>query len=295
MTPNEPGPSGPLVSTAWLASHLGLPNLRIVDIRGQVVPPGTVPRYVAKQAEYAVSHIDGARFVDWTKDIVDLGDPVPMQVAPPDVFAKAMQRLGIGDESLVVAYDDYNHIFAGRLAWSLRYYGHEAAFVLDGGWVRWLAEQRPVTSKPPPDVLATFTPRPQVGLRRTAEQVSRALGRPEVLLVDARAPEQYEGRISVARRGGHIPGARNVPYRELVDSSTGMLFPSEDVGALSEAIVALGRNPDRRAQLGAAGRARVTRELSLERQADGMHRAYLAALGAHSGGSQPRSAQRPAS
>jgi thiosulfate/3-mercaptopyruvate sulfurtransferase len=217
-------PAGPLVSTAWLESNLRAPTLRIIDVRGEVLPPGNVPRYRAKAGDYAASHIPGARFLDWTRDIVDAEDRVPMQLASEKVFSEAMARVGVGDESVVVAYDDYNHIFAGRLAWALRYYGHEAAFVLDGGWSRWKAEGRPVSSEAPTSTSATFTARARPHFRRTAEEVSQALGRPDVLMVDARAPDQYVGRSSVARRSGHIPGARNVHYTKLIDASTGQFL-----------------------------------------------------------------------
>ncbi len=217
-------PLGPLVSTAWLESNLHSPTLRIIDIRGQVLPPGSVPRYLAKKEDYAASHIPGARFLDWTRDIVDAADSVPMQVASEKAFADTMGHLGIGDDTLVVAYDDYNHIFAGRLTWALRYYGHEAAVILDGGWSRWTADARPVTGDTPKSTQAAFTSRAQPHFRRTAEEISQVLGRPGVLMIDARAPDQYVGRSSVARRGGHIPGARNVHYTNLIDASTGQFL-----------------------------------------------------------------------
>jgi len=112
--------AGPLVSTAWLESNLDSPTLRIIDIRGQVLPPGSTPRYLSKEADYRIAHVPGARFLDWTRDIVDATDTVPMQVAPEKAFSESMGRLGIGRDSIVLAYDDYNHIFAGRLSWALR-------------------------------------------------------------------------------------------------------------------------------------------------------------------------------
>lgn len=222
-----------LVSTEWLAARLneraGEPELRVVDIRGVVRPPGTKPRYAPKRDDFDREHIPGAVFVDWTRDIVDPGDPVPVQIAPPDAFARTMSRLGIGDSTLVVAYDDHDHDFAGRLAWALRYYGHDAVRILDGGFVRWKAEGRPTTDALDTPAPAKFTAKARPSLRRTADEVARALGRSDVLLVDARAPEQYAGTVSAAARSGHIPGARNVPYSRLVDSSTGRFRPAADL------------------------------------------------------------------
>jgi thiosulfate/3-mercaptopyruvate sulfurtransferase len=219
------------VSTAWLAAHLGEPGVRVVDVRGKVLPPGSKPRYLAKRGDYDASHVPGAVFVDWTRDIVDDGDPVPMQVAQPGPFAAKMAELGIGDDTLVVAYDDYDHIFAGRLAWALRYYGHDEVRILDGGWSRWLAEGRPVATDAtqPAAPAPAFTARPRAALRRTAREVERVLGRADVVLIDARPAEQYAGEVTASARAGHIPGALNVPYARLVDSSTGRFLPAGEM------------------------------------------------------------------
>ncbi|HSY24033.1 MAG TPA: sulfurtransferase [Polyangiaceae bacterium] len=218
-----------LVSTEWLAAQLGDPGLRVIDIRGVVRPPGTTPRYAPKRDDFDREHIPGALFVDWTRDIVDPHDPVPVQVAPPDAFARTMAALGVGDATLVVAYDDYDHIFAGRLAWALRYYGHDAVRILDGGFIRWKAEGRPTTDATVTPAAAHFTAHPRPALRRTADEVAHALGRTDVLLVDARAPEQYAGTVSAAARSGHIPGARNIPYAQLIDQATGLFRPPADL------------------------------------------------------------------
>jgi thiosulfate/3-mercaptopyruvate sulfurtransferase len=222
-------PVGPLVSTRWLGERLGAPGLRVVDVRGKVLPPGANPRYVAKREDYDASHLPGAVYVDWTRDIVDLGDPVPAQVARPAEFARAMSERGIGDDTAVVAYDDYDHIFAGRLAWALRYYGHDAVRVLDGGWGRWTSEGRPTTGDATEVAPAVFTPAARPALRRTADEVMARLGKPGVLLIDARPHDQYVGTKSAASRGGHIPGAINVPYAALVDATTGVFLPEADL------------------------------------------------------------------
>jgi thiosulfate/3-mercaptopyruvate sulfurtransferase len=221
-------PDGAVVSTEWLAAHLNDPQLHVVDVRGKVLPPGSSPRYLPKRADYDASHVPGAVFVDWTRDIVDVDDPVPAQIARPEAFARRMGELGVGDEAVVVAYDDYDHAFAGRLAWALRYYGHDGVRVLDGGWSRWIAEGRPVTPDVPQPAPAHFTPRTREALRRTADQVERALEDPTVLLIDARPAEQYVGTVSAAARSGHIPGARNVPYAHLVDA-TGRFLPESEL------------------------------------------------------------------
>jgi thiosulfate/3-mercaptopyruvate sulfurtransferase len=221
--------TAPVVSTEWLAQNLGAEGLRVVDVRGKILPPGATPRYLPKRDDYEQGHVPGAVFVDWTRDIVDLDDPIPSQVARPEAFAAKMSELGIGDGTLVVVYDDYNHVFASRLAWALRFYGHDAVRVLDGGFTRWVAEGRPTTRETPTVAKGTFVARARGALRRTSDEVARTLGDPSVLLIDARAPAQYEGSATVAARGGHIPGARNVHYAKLVDASTGRFLPPEEL------------------------------------------------------------------
>ena len=240
-------PGGVVVSTDWLAAHLTEAAggaLRIIDIRGKVLPPGSKPRYVPKRQDYDASHIPGAVFVDWTRDIVDVDDPVPVQIAQPDAFAAKMSELGVGEGTLVVAYDDYDHIFAGRLAWALRYYGHDDVVVLDGGWSRWVAERRATTSDVPVHAPARFTAHPRQPLRRSADEVARAVGDGQVLLIDARPPDQYAGAVSAAGRGGHIPGARNVPYARLVDPQTGRFLPEAELArAFADAGIDVARLP----------------------------------------------------
>jgi thiosulfate/3-mercaptopyruvate sulfurtransferase len=243
-------PANVLVDTDWLAAHLEGRDaaLCVVDVRGKVLPPGTERRYRPKREEYDEGHVPGAAFLDWTKDIVDPDDPVPVQIAKPEAFARRMGELGIGDGTTVVAYDDYDHAFAGRFAWALRYYGHDEVRILDGGWTRWIAEGRPTTTQIPERRPARFTPRPRPALRRSGDEVARAVERGDALLIDARAAEQYAGEVSVAAQAGHIPGARNVPYARLVDPSTGRFLPPREltrvfaeagvnVGALPEQIV----------------------------------------------------------
>ena len=210
-------PDGPLVSSEWLAANLAHPQLRIVDMRGRVLPPtAPKPHYHARHADYATAHLPGAVYLDWTQDIVDLDDPVMVQVAPPEQIARVLGERGIGDDSTVVIYDDWFSMFAGRLLWVLRYYGFERARILNGGMLRWQAEGRPLTAEPPAYPPAVFTPRVQPRLRKTADQVLAALGS-DTLLIDARSAKEYSGEESRAERGGHIPGAVNLFYQSLVD------------------------------------------------------------------------------
>lgn len=211
-----------LVETDWLVEHLRDPHVRVVDMRGYVrtVQRGDTQEalYVGAPDEYAQEHIPGAVYLDWTRDIVDLDDPVEAQIAPPDVFKRAMERVGIGDQDLIVAYDTHPASqFATRLWWALTYYGHTNVAVLNGGLAKWTREQRPLSAEVPTYAPATFTPRVQPGLRATAQDVLAALNQRGTLLIDAREPAQYGGTVARGHgRPGHIPGALNIPREELI-------------------------------------------------------------------------------
>jgi thiosulfate/3-mercaptopyruvate sulfurtransferase len=215
---------GPLVSTDWLAEHLDDPDLRVVDIRGHTLPAGSpAPNYFSHREEYERAHVPGAVFVDWIRDITEGRAEPRVKVAPPDRYAAFMGRIGVGEGTTVVAYDDAQGMFAARLWWTLRYHGHDAASVLDGGWDAWIAEGRPVTAEVPTIMPAEFVPRVRPELRRTMEEVLASLGRAR--LVDTRPAAEFAGKASRARRMGHIPGAASVPRNELVDDGGRMLPP----------------------------------------------------------------------
>jgi thiosulfate/3-mercaptopyruvate sulfurtransferase len=225
-----------LVETAWLEEHLHDPELRIVDMRGYVrtvVNDGLqVAVYEGAPEEYEQEHIPGAVYVDWTQDIVDHDDPVEAQVASPERFAEAMQRVGIDDHHTVVAYDTHPASqFATRLWWALTYYGHTRVVVLNGGLPKWKREGRPLEhgkSSSPESVV--FTPQRQPQLRATTEEVLSLIGRQHVTLVDARDSGQYDGTVVRGDgRPGHIPGALSLPREELIDPSDGTFRSTEEL------------------------------------------------------------------
>ncbi len=224
-----------LVEATWLAEHLHDPNLRIVDMRGYVrtTERGGVQyaEYIGARDEYEQAHIPGAVYIDWTRDIVDLQDPVEAQVAPPERFAEILGRLGIGDQHLVVAYDAHPASqFATRLWWALNYYGHEQVVVLNGGLRKWQGENLPLTAALPSYPPAIFTPRVQPQLRATAEEMLAVLGKTGVTLIDARDTGQYTGAtVREHGRPGHIPGALNIPREEVIDSTSGTFRTNEEL------------------------------------------------------------------
>jgi thiosulfate/3-mercaptopyruvate sulfurtransferase len=210
--------TNPLVTTDWLHTHLADDDLRVIDIRGYVRPATEPPPHYFNQREnYLQSHIPGAVFVDWIKAITDPTSAHHAQVAPPDRFAQVLSLAGITPQTTVVAYDTDNGMFAARFWWMLRYYGHEAVHVLDGGWEKWTREQRPTTDQlpdvpTPPD----YPIHPRPNLIRTASQVRQALGT-RTKLIDVRSPEEYNGEASRIDRKGRIPGALNLSRKSLLN------------------------------------------------------------------------------
>lgn len=240
MNATAAGPSnmfqGPLVSAQALHAVLDDPRVRVLDVRGRH-PSSPLPH--AKRAEYERSHIPGARFVDWTSDFVDASDPVPVQLSSPEEFARRAGGLGVGDGDVVVTYDDYYGIFAARVAWAFRANGASAC-VLDGGWQTWLDEGRPVTAAAPVGEHRTFTPATRPQLRRSLDEVLEARSR-GAMLVDARPRHLFLGAPGTPNTG-HIPGARCLPYQELVDGATGLWATPEAVARLARDA---GIDPDR--------------------------------------------------
>src|SRR5437764_12990355 len=165
-----------LVETTWLAEHLHDPNVRVVDMRGYVRTTEQdgiqYARYVGARDEYEQAHIPGAVYIDWTRDIVDLQDPVEAQIAPPEPFAEVMGQLGIGDQHLVVIYDAHpSSQFATRMWWALNYYGYEQVVVLNGGLRKLQRENLSLTADLPSYPLAIFTTRGHPHVRAPAEEI----------------------------------------------------------------------------------------------------------------------------
>jgi thiosulfate/3-mercaptopyruvate sulfurtransferase len=211
----------PLVSTAWLAERLDDPTVKILDASWFM--PDT-PRDPA--AEYAAGHIPGAVRFD-IDAISDHTSDLPHMLATPAEFAVAMRRLGLEADSTVVIYDSEGLFSAPRAWWNLRAMGHAASFVLDGGLPRWVAEARPLEVGWRDPVHGEFKAHADASLIRDLAGVSEALDSGSAQLVDARAAGRFRGETPEPRaglRGGHMPGALNVPWGALV--SDGALLPA---------------------------------------------------------------------
>ena len=219
-----------LVNTDWLAANLTDPKIRIVDIRGHVAPPtDPLPHYFNHVADYAHSHIPGAVFIDWVHEITDPDDVHHAKIAPPERYQEAMRRHGIDDDTLVVAYDDAQGMFAARLWFALNYYGHENVVVLDGGWTQWVLENRPLTAEVPVVEVGRFVARPRAHWLAFMDEVAQIAARKQAAkLIDVRTLAEFNGAASRAKRKGHIPGAINL-VRTRFNTPQGTLLPPEQL------------------------------------------------------------------
>lgn len=201
-----------LVSTEWLAQHLDDPKVRLVDCRNYF--DGRVAR-----DEYAKGHLPGAVFFDWPNELSDKERPVAFKVAPADKVKRALEAIGVGDDTLFVGYDDEGGHFVSRVWLVLRAYGKaDQLRILAGGLTKWLAEGRPLTTQPARSRAATFTPGPlDASHLVTAEEVQRARNEPNTVILDVRRRTEFTGEEARARRGGRIPGATLVFWQDNLD------------------------------------------------------------------------------
>jgi thiosulfate/3-mercaptopyruvate sulfurtransferase len=215
-----------LVSTAWLASHLKDPSVRVVD--GSFKMPGITP---TAHEDYAQRHIPGAPYFD-IDVIADRTNPLPHMLPRAEEFARHMGRLGIGDQHRVVVYDGTGWASAWRVWWMLRIYGHDKVAILGGGLAKWLAEGRPVTTEVPRPIQERFTPKLRRELVRDKKAVRANIDARRDQVVDARAQGRFEGTAPEPRpglRSGHIPGSRSLPYDQLVDPASKAVLPPEEL------------------------------------------------------------------
>ena len=208
---------GPLVSAAWLHDHLGEPGLRVIDLRYYLD---------GRSAEEAfrAGHIPGAAFVDLDGDITAAEGPGRHPLPNRDQFQAAMRRAGLGHADRAVVYDDAGGFSAGRLWFLLRYFGHDAVALLDGGLAAW---GRPLETGRELPVEGDFTagePHRDWIVDRTA-----VAGRPGgAILLDARAAERYRGEVEpIDPRAGHIPGALNAAWKDNLNPDLTFRSPAE--------------------------------------------------------------------
>ena len=214
-----------LVSSDWLAQHLEAPDVRVVDATWFLPTAARDPR-----AEYEAAHIQGAVFFD-LDEVCEAKGLHPHMVPPAAKFSSRMRRLGLGDGNRIVVYDNNRFFASARVWWMFRYMGHEDVKVLDGGLAKWQAECRPVTDLPTWPRERHFTVRQNTLLHRELDQVRANLTSRREQLVDARSAGRFHAREPEPRpglRSGHVPGAANLHYAELV-AADGTLKPAAEL------------------------------------------------------------------
>jgi len=213
--------------------HLGRPDWVVVDCRFDLADTGRGER------DYAASHLPSAHYAHLDRV---LSAPVSATTGrhplpDPEQLARWLRSTGVAAGTQVVVYDDSAGSMAVRLWWLLRWLGHAAAAVLDGGWQAWLHAGYPVTERGPETLGGAFQPRVQHGLVLTAEQIMATLGTRRWLLLDARTPERYRGEQEpIDRIAGHIPGAVNHPLQENLDA-TGRFLPADELRRRYRAVI----------------------------------------------------------
>jgi len=211
-----------LVTTEWVALHLKDPQVRIVESNEDPLV-------------YPSGHVPGAVEIDWQRD---LNDPLRRDYLQKGQFEALMRRAGITKDTTVVLYGDKNNWWACYAFWILQLFGHTNARIMDGGRLKWVKEQRPTTKDVPSYPASNYTApeRDDTTLRAFRDQVLQHSAK-KLPMVDVRSPEEYRGeRMHMpdypnegALRGGHVPGAKSVPWARAVNTEDGTFKSAEDL------------------------------------------------------------------
>jgi thiosulfate/3-mercaptopyruvate sulfurtransferase len=217
----------PLVTIDWLAARIDDPRTIVADVRWYLQGKRGID-------EYRAGHLPGAYFVDVDRDLSSPPGPARPGRHPlpsPEHFRDVLARLGVREDSQVVAYDDVGGAQAARLWWLLKYFGHDVGRVLDGGIQTWVESGRRLDTKTPAPANAhplNLVARPHMVVDKV--RVRSMLERKEGLLLDARASERFEGKVEpIDARPGHIPGARSAPFVANLTGPGGSFRPREEL------------------------------------------------------------------
>jgi thiosulfate/3-mercaptopyruvate sulfurtransferase len=235
-----------LVETDWLAQHLA--DVVILDCTVHLIPDPKIT-YVVKpgREDFANGHIPGAQFCDVSRDVSDTTQKLNFMRPSPEAFAAAMSRFGIGNTTRVITYSTGNPWWATRVWWLLREFGHDNAAVLNGGWQKWTAENRPVETGPAtPRPETNFTVREVRNLMVGKDEVKAAIGDAGICTINALLPAQHTGTGGNSYgRPGRIAGSVNLPAAHLLDPATNAFLPAAElrrrfamVGALDKPVIA---------------------------------------------------------
>jgi thiosulfate/3-mercaptopyruvate sulfurtransferase len=208
----------------WLQEHLAAPMVRVIEVD-------------VDTTTYEKGHIPGAIGFSWQKDLQDQVIRAPIS---KEQLEALLSRVGVSNLTTIVLYGDHHNWFAAWAFWLLKYYGHREVRLLDGGRAKWLADKRGITTQVPSYPLSSYTAQAShTSIRAFRDQVLLTLGCRSGALVDVRSPAEYSGELldatampgEGARRGGHIPGAVNIPWAMAVRED-GTFRSAEELRAL---------------------------------------------------------------
>ena len=218
-----------LIETDELERELDAPDFVIIDATWYMPDEGKNAR-----EEYLAEHIPGAIFFD-IDEIADTNSPLPHMLPSPEKFSSRMRKMGIGDGQRIVVYDRHGMFSAPRVWWMFRVMGADEVSVLNGGLPKWKSEGRPLMmGEPSARTPRHFTSRRNLDLVRDVDDMKSVIHDKSADIVDARSPERFAGTVPEPREGlrsGHIPGAQNVPYDQLLNAD-GTLKSTEELNAI---------------------------------------------------------------
>ena len=235
-----------IVSTEWLAAHLSDPTLRIYDCTTYLrYEEGTGRPYRVESglADWHAGHIPGSVYLDLQKDFSVADAPTRFMRLSPAQTAEAFARQGVSEATRVILYARNSPQWATRFWWMLHWIGFDNAAVLDGGWDKWQAEGRPVSTDPASYPPGTLSASERAGLFVEKDEVLAAIGTDAVCNLNALSPDLHSGENPRYGRPGRIPGSTNVPAGALIDPATKAFLSPEQVSA---AFQDAGASPDKR-------------------------------------------------
>lgn len=225
-----PAIDSPIVSTQWLADHLGASRLVVLDAT-VLVASGPFAGYVTGHERYILEgHVPGARFADLLESFSDSSGPFAFTRPGERQFSDAAGGLGIDNDTTVVVYDSEFGQWASRIWWLFRTFGYDRVAVLDGGLTKWLSEGRPTETGHVEAAPARFSavPRPELWAEKShVEEI--VAGTADAALVCGLPPREFSGEVSPRARAGHIPGSLNVPASRLLDRESRTLLPEQQL------------------------------------------------------------------
>jgi len=233
-----------LVTTEWLQEHLHDADLRVFDCTTHLIPdPKATYTVKPGRDDFERAHIPGARFIDLQADLSDNDQALRFMMPTAEAFTTAMSRLGVGNDSRVVLYSTANVWWATRVWWLLRVFGFDNAAVLDGGFQKWMRENRPVEAGAAAAAApASFTVREVRPLMVGKDAVKAAIDNGAVCTVNALTSQQHGGAGGNSYgRPGHIAGSVNLPAAHLLDPDSNAFLPADELRRRFEAVGAMDR------------------------------------------------------